>query len=174
MLPTSLGNSGGNTKTLALPIDLTGVEVIFLTDSLRMNESTTFEMELRDDEEALPYYRDLLLRLGSAYCELVDESRGPQVGPVTVFITEEMAWILRSKVRTGDVAIDGKTQIGHILLLKLYNLLLQFNTNFADYKPIDEPEIDDSITRLREWKRQQGVSDAPTTATSPDTDYTEY
>ena len=180
---TSLGNSGTNGKNTALPIDLTGVEVIFLSDSLRNDGASIDEV---DTEEVTPLYRDLLLRLGSAYCELVQVD-AVNVGPVTVHITEEMTWLLRSKVRTGDVAIDGRTQIGHVLLLKLYNLLLQFNTAFADYKPAAEPEIDDSITRLSEWKKNQGPfngyavfhpteeqTDATPPTSSPDTDYADY
>ena len=173
MPSTSLGNFGTNGKNIALPIDLTGVEVVFLSDALRCDGETVDELTT---EEPLPLYRELLLRLGSAYCELVEMER-IAIGPVTIHITEEMAWLLRSKVRTGDVAIDGHTQIGNILLLKLYNLLLQFNGGFADFKPTSEPEIDDNLVRLAEWKKQQGVeepTDAQTPTTSPDTDYSEY
>ena len=180
MPPTSLGNSGENgKKTPALPLTLTGVEVVHLADSL--NEWTASLVDgdgLTTYQRYLPLVRSALLQLGSAYVELVTMA-AIEVGPVDVHITEEMAWLLRSKVRSGDIAIDGKTQIGHVLLIKLYYLLLQFNSGWADYQPVTE-NLDDKIVRLAEWKKSQTivtegqVVDASTSAPSPDTDYTEY
>jgi hypothetical protein len=54
---------------------------------------------------------------------------------VTLQVTEEMAWLFRSKVRTGDVAIDGHTNVGIPLLLKLYALLSAFNAEIAGLPP---------------------------------------
>ena len=180
MPPTSLGNSGENgKKSPALPLRLTGVEVVHLADSL--NEWTASLVDgdgLTTRQRYLPLVRSALLQLGSAYVELVTMA-AIEIGPVDVYITEEMAWLLRSKVRSGDIAIDGKTQIGHILLIKLYSLLLQFNSGFADYKPTEDDNLDDKIVKLAEWKQSQtiateGTTDASTPAPSPDADYSDY
>ena len=175
---TSIGNSGGNgKKTIALPLTLTGVEVVHLVDSL--NEWTVALENgegLTAHQRWMPLVRSALLQLASAYVELVGTGiNGLGDGKlIDVYITEDMAWLLRSKVRTGDIAIDGKTQIGHVLLIKLYLLLLQFNSGWEDYKPTPSDDLDSKVVRLQEWKKENGHAEPEPPTISPDTDYTEY
>ena len=161
-------NSGQNIRKPALPIDLTGVEVVFLADQIQNDDKAK---GLPDESTYMPLAREALLLLGSAYVELVESNAGIKIGPVTLFITEEIAWLLRSKVRTGDVAIDGRTPIGHILLLKLYMLLLQFNAGFITEKTVaeDVADVDGKLIRLSEWKaREYPNASNPTSDTNTD------
>src|SRR5689334_11117173 len=120
-------------------LDLTGLEVVFLTDSITNRDIAE---GLPDKEAYLPLAREALLLLGSAYRELVSTD-GIAAGPVTLQVTEEIAWLLRSKVRTGDLAIDGKTNIGVPMLLKLYDLLNAFNSDVIGLPPVCSEESPD-------------------------------
>jgi len=70
---------------------------------------------------------------------------GINPGPVTLEITEEVAWLLRSKVRTGDLAIDGTTNVGVPLLLKLYDILSAFNSDISGLPPVGD-EVEPAMT----------------------------
>jgi hypothetical protein len=140
-----------------LPITLTGLEVVFLTDSIANDDVA---QGLPEKDAYWPLAREALLLLGSAYKEVVSPS-GIAAGPVTIYITEEIAWLLRSKVKTGDVAIDNKTNVGIPILLKLYDLLQSFNSGFVDFEATGEdPPVDKE--KLVELRRQ--LSDARTDA----------
>lgn len=115
-----------------LPISLTGVEVIHLIDSLR-NGATLKEIE---DEPG--YLRDLVLKLSSLYRELVGAEIKP--GPASIEVTEPQVWLMRAKVRSGDVGID-KSMIGVALSNKLYALLNSFASGFSDYDTIEDDEL---------------------------------
>lgn len=128
-----------------LPLTLSGLEVVFLCDAI-LNDDVA--KGLPDRDSYYPLARSALLLLGSAYVELVDET-GIAPGPVTLQVTEEAAWLLRSKVRTGDLAIDGKTNIGVSLLLKLYGILLQFNADVAGLPVVGG--VDDEMTDHKRW-----------------------
>ena len=106
-----------------LLLELNGIEVMFLADAV-LNRDVT---EGSTDVESRPIARPLLLKLGSAYCELVSD-KGILEGAVTVAVTQEEAWLLRSKVRSGDLG-PGNTPLGIPLLLKLYGLLAVFNAD---------------------------------------------
>jgi hypothetical protein len=116
------------TRTLAL----TGLEVVFLTDGV-MNRDIA--EGLPDRDAYVPLARQTLLLLGSAYRELVSTD-GIKPGPVCIEVTEEIAWLLRGKVRTGDVAIDGTTNVGVPLLLKFYDILNAFNSEIDGLPPV--------------------------------------
>ena len=125
-----------NTK----PLSLTGMEVVFLSDLISGDS----------EADELPKHkyvcRQLLLLLGSAYLELVDRD-GISVGPVDLCVTEEMGWIMHSRTNTGDMGIDGKTNIGVGLLLKLYTLLEAFNNEVAGFPVGGEDEDMDEMKR---------------------------
>src|SRR3990167_10965657 len=123
-------------ETPTLPITLTGLETVFLADSVANKDLAE---GLPDQDAYVPLARQALLLLGGAYRELVT-AEGIAPGPVTLQVTEEVAWLLRSKVRTGDLAIDGKTNIGVPLLLKLYDLLNAFNADLSGLPPVGPPE----------------------------------
>ena len=143
-----------------LPIELTGLEVVFLTDSIA-NKDLAEGLPERDSY--VPLARQALLLLGSAYKELVS-SAGISPGPIRLEISQEIAWLLRSKVRTGDLAIDGKTNIGIPLLLKLYDILSTFNSELTGLLPLTttaEPPVSDRDRQfLTLLKAQKEDSDA--------------
>jgi len=96
------------------------------------------------------------LKLGGVYCELVNED-GILPGPVEIAITEEEAWLLRSKVRTGDMAIDGQTRIGVSLLSKLYKILIQFNDGLDEFisTDIEEKPMTDFNHQFLGWMKEE-------------------
>ena len=104
----------------ALTLRLSGLEIVFLVDSLRNGDT------VKGREDELGVLRPLLLLLASAYREVVKPS-GVINNVIELQVTEEMTWLMRSQVRTGDLALDG-TKIGINLSLSLYELLLRFNS----------------------------------------------
>jgi hypothetical protein len=117
-------------------LSLTGLEVVFLTDSISNRDLAE---GLPERDAYVPLARQALLLLGSAYRELVSTD-GINSGPVTLQVTEEVAWLLRGKVRTGDVGIDGTTNVGVPLLLKLYEILNGFNSEVGGLPPVSAHE----------------------------------
>ena len=98
--------------------------------------------------------RALLLKLGSAYVELIHEDGG-RSGEITVGLTEAEAWLLRGKVSSAD-KLATRPRLGVQLLRKLYRVLLDFNTQLdlpssaaIDEEP-DKRQVADAITR---WRR---------------------
>lgn len=137
-------------------LTLSAQEVVFLTDSIHNDDCA---QGLPDSEAYVPLARALLLVLGSAYCELVSEAAIAE-GVATISITEEQAWLLRSKVRTGDLGIDRTSRIGLTLLPKLYELLLRFNSFDTGLPPADEPPLPwDYFAKLAALKEE---TNAPT------------
>lgn len=108
-----------------LPLTLTALEVIYLTDSIANSDVDQGDVDNRGGVQ--PLARPLLLKLGSAYCELVAPSGYDATATVTLSVTEPEAWLLRGKVQTGTTGMD-KSVIGVGLLRKLYGLLLAFNS----------------------------------------------
>ena len=102
-------------------LTLSGLETVFLSDALRNG------ITVKAIEDELSCARPLLLNLGSAYRELVAPD-GIKDGPISIEVTEQQCWLMRALVRTGDLGIDGKTNVGVPLLLKLYGLLLQLES----------------------------------------------
>lgn len=103
-----------------LPLQLSGLEVVHLLDSVR--NGTT----VKDVEDELGVTKPLIVKLGGIYRELVSPA-GIKAGPVDVQVSEQEAWVLRAKVKTGDIGIDGQTPVGITLSLKLYELLALFS-----------------------------------------------
>ena len=121
-----------------LPLKLSGYEVIFLVDGIRNSDRAE---GLIEEHAYIPLAREALLLLGSAYKELVSTEQ-IRPGPVELQITEEVAWLLRGHVRTGDIAIDGKTNVGIGLLLNLYDILIRFNSGVADLEAVAVEEAE--------------------------------
>jgi hypothetical protein len=158
-----------------LPLALTGLEVVYLTDGI---DNDDLAEGLPGRETYVPVAREALLLLGSAYREVVAPT-GILPGPLTLYVTQEQAWLFRSKVKTGDVAID-KSNIGIGLLLKLYELLLEFNADLGDVRvaPVRDRELDEqdkqflqyisppAITQVVE-KEQEQVDAAGITSQDP-------
>lgn len=123
------------TESKTLPITLSGLEVIHLSDSIANDD---IAKGLPERDAYVPLARQALLLLGSAYRELVTPE-GVADGLIVIQVTEEQAWLFRAKTRTGDMAIDGKTPIGIPLLLKLYEILSSFNSG-VEITPGSEAE----------------------------------
>ncbi len=106
-----------------------------------------------DSAEGTVEARSLLLKLGSAYVELIHEDGG-RGGEVMLGLTEAEAWLLRSKVSSAD-KLATRPRLGVQLLRKLYRVLLDFNTalEFPEDAVAEEPDkrqVADAITR---WRR---------------------
>jgi hypothetical protein len=142
-----------------LEIELSGLEVIHLSDSIANDEVAK---GLPERDAYVPLARQTLLLLGSAYRELIFP-QGVSSGTVCIQVSEEQAWLFRSKVRTGDLAIDGKTNIGIPLLLKLYELLARFNSELEITASIEtEPPINEEARNyLRELKEAHNARSNP-------------
>lgn len=122
-------------KTTAT-LSLTGLETVFLSDALRNADVISLE------NDQFEYLKPLVVNLASLYVELLS-GEGILPGPLSLEITEPQAWLLRQKVRTGDIAIDGKTNVGVSLLKKLYNILITFSNQMQDIETsqYDEPML---------------------------------
>lgn len=140
-----------------LPISLSGLETVFLLDSVRNGAS------IKDIEDELGCLHELVLNLGSLYRELV-KPEGIQPGPLSVHISKEQAWLLRAKVRTGDLGIDGQTNVGVGLSLKLYELMARFESRVKesfDEAAEDEPPLSaDGREALKALRMTQEMNDA--------------
>jgi hypothetical protein len=106
-----------------------------------------------DSAEGTVEPRSLLLKLGSAYVELIHEDGG-RSGEIMIGLTEPEAWLLRSKVSSAD-KLATRPRLGVQLLRKLYRVLLDFNTamELPEESIAEEPDkrqVADAITR---WRR---------------------
>ena len=133
-------------------LSLNADEVILLLDRL-VNGNT-----VKTIEDELSPLRILVVKLGSLYTELVFPDRKLDY-PVDIAVSEAEAWLLRSHVKTPDVALDGKTNIGINLNRKLLGILVQFE---KDEMELGEDAEEPQVTRLEEWKNANRVA-------SPDT-----
>lgn len=124
-------------KTTAT-LSLTGLETVFLSDALRNADN------ISQDNDQFECLKPLVVNLASLYIELLSRE-GILPGPLDIEITEPQAWLLRQKVRTGDIAIDGKTNVGVSLLTKLYNILIMFSNQMQDIETseLDEPMLNE-------------------------------
>ena len=136
-------------------LTLSGLEVVYLSDALRNGDG------VKAIEDEVACLRPLLLNLASAYRELVTPDSkdvagnvvkgGFDEGPVSIQVTEAQAWLMRAKVRTGDLAIDGKTVLGVALLTKLYALLLEMESGVdVEVSAYEEAPITETRIRLKE------------------------
>ena len=155
--------SGKGLAAKKLPLELTGMETVFLIDAIK---NTDIAEGLPDPDARVPIARNLLLVLGSVYTELVvppsppANTGGVLDGPCRVLVTEDEAWLLRSKVKTGDLGMD-KKDVGTGLLIKLYALLLDFN-GIDDLDFVDIPDrkmSDEDKTRLAQFNKDSEYLD---------------
>ena len=149
-----------------LPLELTGLEIVYLCDSIANSDAA---QGLPERDEYLPLAREALLLLGSAYLEVVAPD-GIYSGPVELHVSEEVAWLLRGKVKTGSIGLDGTTNIGIGLLRKLYALLLRFNADVSGLPAVTgvdrELGIADRavLAALKEERDARGSTDPGTDA----------
>lgn len=118
-----------NAKVLGLKLNV--YEVIHLVDSIDGLEQASHP-EQRGSTAYLEVEpnRVLLSGLARLYDELVPPEGDFFVGCENVFeeilITEEDLWIIKSRVKTGDMSMDGTVNIGVGLLKKVFALLRAF------------------------------------------------
>lgn len=124
-------------------LTLSGLEAVFMSDAVRNSQTPLRALDESDETRVI---RPLLLNLGSAYRELVTVD-GIAPGPVSFEVTEPQCWLMRTLVRTGDLAIDGKSNVGVSLLTKLYGLLLELESGLdlpsADVE--DAPYVKEAV-----------------------------
>jgi len=123
-------------------LSLTADEVLVLTDRVQNHDHGT------DDMSCSPY--PLLLRLGSAYVEML--ANGKQAGEIPIAVSEPEAWLLRSKVASSDKSPSDQL-FGVKLLAKLYRVLLAYNVNLELPEPEgqDNEFTDERRAALRQW-----------------------
>lgn len=126
-------------------LNLTADELLLLTDRVRNDDVGTEPHGL----SAFP----ILLKLGSAYIDAFGDGTKRE-GEIPMSVTEAEAWLLRSKVSSGDKS-PSDALLGVRLLVKLYRLLLAFNPlcEVPDAGGIDDEFTDD---RKRALKRYLG------------------
>jgi hypothetical protein len=123
-------------------LSLTADEILVLTDRVQNHDRGTEDMSC----SAYP----LLLRLGSAYVEMLGE--GKQGGEISIALSEAEAWLLRSKVSSADKS-PSDALFGVKLLCKLYRVLLAYNVDVALPDPggMDDEFTDERRAALRRW-----------------------
>lgn len=136
---------------LSRPLELSAMEVLYATDRVQNT----------DQDEGKPIAKRLLLKLGSAYLEMIGEQ--PKGGTITVHVTESEAWLLRSKLNSGD-RCDADPKLGIHMLRKLYAILLAFDA--ADQAG-EMPDADGGDRAFADVPAAQYVSD-------PDSDLGRY
>jgi hypothetical protein len=123
-------------------LSLTADEVLVLTDRVQNHDRGTEDMSC----SAYP----LLLKLGSAYCEMLGD--GKQSGEIAIAVSEAEAWLLRSKVSSADKS-PSDALFGVKLLCKLYRVLLAYNIDVPLPNPggVDDEFTDERRAALRRW-----------------------
>jgi len=123
-------------------LNLTADEVLVLTDRVQNTDRGTEDMSC----SAYP----LLLRLGSAYIEMLGE--GKRAGEIPIAVSEAEAWLLRSKISSADKS-SADALFGVKLLCKLYRVLLAYNTDLPlpESEDADDEFTDERRAALRRW-----------------------
>lgn len=141
------------------PIELTAYEVMLFTD--RTTNGAT--------DDGIEIGKKLLLKLGSAYLEMVGETA--KVGTVTVWLTQREAWYARTLFNSGD-RVDADSKLGIHMLRKLYAIILAFETAEATGDVLDAEEPDRTLadaTREQTWMPPEfGLGRAKTIGDMPD------
>lgn len=92
----------------------------------------------------------LLLKLAGVFVELVGDGT-KQSHAVTIYVTEPEAWLLRSKVTTGDKSASDPL-FGVRLLSKLYRVLLAFDAGELPLTDEESPaDKAQTVERLKGW-----------------------
>lgn len=102
-----------------------------------------------DKDDGIEIGKALLIKLGSLYCEMVLPDK-PKAGTITLEITEREAWLIRSKVNSGD-RVDSEPKLGITILRQVYRALLAFD---ADLSLPDAGESDRTmaeVTKEQDW-----------------------
>jgi len=123
-----------------LPLTLTGLEVVYLTDAVG-NGDVAQGLPGETQAPYVPVGRELVLLLAGPYNEVCFLD-GVRPGPCQIMVTLEQVWLMRSKVRTSDLDLLGQN-IGVVLSRKLYELLLRFHSGVDDAFDVAQTEDQD-------------------------------
>lgn len=139
----------------AKPLPLNRNEVMLLADRTLNTDAGT------PDHQVIAYR--LLVKLGILYLELVTTT-GSSDAECNITVTEAEAWLLRSKVQSGD-KIGSDPLFGVKLLRKLYRLLIDFDAD-TDSLPISESDGEhmdrehrENLTLWRQLEQKEGSDD---------------
>ena len=122
-------------------LSLTAEEIMVLTDRVLNTDHGTEDM-------ACSAYA-LLLRLGSAYVEKLGATK--RDGELPIAVSEAEAWLLRSKITSGDKS-QADPLFGVKLLSKIYRCVLAYNTpDLPDVGGVDDELTADKRAALRRW-----------------------
>lgn len=159
MLSFSRENSIEDQGMTTLTLSLSGFEVVFLMDSIR-GAATEVGSDRR--VEGLETVRALVLNLSSLYTEVLGKGdKEPWSGPVQLAISDEQAWYLQAKVVTGSIALDGKTNVGIPLSLKLFEIIRCYAADLDDLPVSGEDETPfGESEKIRLSELVKGESDA--------------
>lgn len=133
-----------------LPLHLTVLEVIFLADNLRVDDTDEGNPQAPSHMRGTFIGRSLLRKIGSLYIEFANQTgnfdfskyAGEDLSaPITV--TEAEAWLMKGRIRTGDLAMDGQTNIGVELSCKLFELVNRFDTVLPSQIPLRSDAVGD-------------------------------
>lgn len=145
-----------------LPLSLNVLEVIYLVDNIKLDD---FDQGNPDNPESIqPLAHELLVLLAPLYLELTEcfygeNSRDYNPDRVeTILVTQKQVRLLKGKVATSILGIDGEYPVGYTLSRKLLQLLLDFDAgvdrNSVCSIPVGEViEGQVSTRKLRETKR---------------------
>ena len=105
-------------------VEFTAHEIVFLTDNIQVGDVNVGDPDHPYTIE--PIARALLLKLGGVFLQVLtttgvkeDEARG-------VNLTEKECWLIKSRVRVGDLGLGAKP-VGVGILLKILTTLMKFN-----------------------------------------------
>lgn len=128
------------------PIELTTLEVVWLSDHLSGGDTDDGDPDRPNVQELIG--RRFLERIGSLFLELVPDdlskltSLDVKTARLAINITQREAWLVRDRVKTGDLGYDNITNVGIPLLKKLYGVLLQC----AEVAGIETSDVDRTLS----------------------------
>lgn len=111
------------------------METAYLADNLSVGDTEEGNPQSASLYTERLIGRSLLLKVGSLYVDFSELTNGfdfenpsrYQGEESPIMITEAEAWLLKSKVRTGDMGLDNQTNIGVNLTRKIFEVLMSFN-----------------------------------------------
>ena len=92
-----------------------------------------------DRDQGREIAKPFLLKLASAYLEMVDER--PKGGTCTIWVTEPEAWLARCKFNSGD-RIDADPKLGIHMLRKIYKILLALDTKLDQWPDASDRDLE--------------------------------
>lgn len=123
-------------------LNLSADQIMVLTDRIQNTDVGT------EDMPVIAY--TLLLKLGSAYCEMLGDGKKP--GEIPIAVSEAETWLLRSKITSGDKTSTDPL-FGVRTLNQIYKLLSDYNLGDLPDESEEHGEqfTDDKKVKLKEF-----------------------